>query len=124
MKVYNTQNIIPAGTRMNANLTSSTYQLTNMYGAAIQVAFSGTPTGTFKLQVSCDPPAQSPSEPIGTPTHWTDLVNSAYAVNASGDYLWNVYDCMYNYIRLVYVDTSGGTSTATITNATINAKGV
>lgn len=123
MRVYNLTNIIPTGTVMNTTLTSSPLQLLNMFGYAIQVEFSGTPTGTFKLQASCD--QSNPGVPNQTtPLDWTDIAGSSATVAASGDITWNATETMYNWVRLVYTDTSGGTSTATITDATFNGKGV
>lgn len=125
MKVYNTQNIIPAGTVMNHTITSTYYQLRDIYGFCIQVVYTGTPTGTFKLQASADPVPLAGKLSTEPPTHWTDIANSSYSVTAGGDYMWNVFDSMYNYVRIVYTDTSAGhSSTAVITSATINAKGV
>lgn len=122
MQVYNKQ--IESNVVMNTTITSAAMQLKNMYGYSIQVVFTGTPTGTFKLQASSDPlysgpPGANPAEP----TNWTDVTNSPYAVTAAGNYMWNVFDTMYNYVRLVYSDTSGGTSTAVLTSAIFNGKG-
>ena len=108
---------------MNTTITSDPQELFNIYGYAIQVFWSGTPTGTFKLQVSADPVAMgNPANP--KPTNWTDLIDSPYAVSAAGNYMWNVFDAMYNWVRLVYTDGSGGISTAAITLSTINIKGI
>ena len=121
MKVYNVTNIIPAGTVLNANLNSEQMPLYNIYGYSIQAVYTGTPTGTFKLQASSDPvyPA-SPS----VVTNWTDIADSSVAVTAAGDTTWNVYNVMYNFVRLVYVDGSAGASTAVLTISTFNAKGI
>jgi hypothetical protein len=59
-----------------------------------------------------------------TPTNWVDITNSPYAVSAAGNYMWNVFDTMYNWVRVVYTDSSGGTSTAVITQCNFNGKGV
>ena len=37
--------------------------------------------------------------------------------------MWNVRDVAYNYVRVVYIDASGGTSSATM-NVIFNGKGV
>jgi hypothetical protein len=128
MHNYNV-NIVPAGTVMNTNITSAPYNVQQIYGVAIQAVFTGTPTGTFKLQASADPatsynPAgagQAGMAGSNNPTNWSDIEDSSYTVSAAGNYVWNVFDIMYTYIRLVYTDTSGGTSTAVLT-ANINAK--
>jgi hypothetical protein len=97
-------------------------QLQFMYGYSIQVVFTGTPTGTFKLQASCDSCliADFPN----FPTNWQDITDSPFTVSSAGDYVWNVFDVMYNWVRVVYTDASGGTSTAVITSCTFNGKGV
>lgn len=125
MKVYNYPMVMPS-TRMNTTILGPAMQLYDMFGCSIQVTWTGVPTGTFKLQASSDPVPQGPaSAPLTNfqPTHWSDITDSPFSVTLAGDYMWNVYDVMYNWIRLVYTDTSGGTSTATITNATFNGKG-
>lgn len=123
MLVTNIPNIIPPSTVMNTTINSSPTPLLQTWGYAIQVVFTGTPTGTFKLQASCDPIPQARVE-VTAPTNWTDIANSSYAVTAAGDYMWNVFDIAYNYVRVVYTDTSSGTSTAIITVSTINVKGI
>jgi len=125
MKVTN-KVIVPAGTVMNTTINSQAIDMQQLWGCAIQAVFTATPTGTFKIQASSDPATSYNSgngqgaNPI---VNWTDVANSSYAVTASGNYMWNIFDVCYNWVRLVYTDTSGGTSTATLM-VQINAKGV
>src|SRR5271165_6644265 len=107
---------------MNTNIASAGIPLLEIIGYAIQAEFTGTPTGTFKLQASNDNCPKGPQPPV-QPTNWTDIANSPYTVSASGDYMWNVSWTQYNWVRLVYTDTSGGTSTAVL-NSVLNAKGL
>lgn len=129
MIVYNTPNIIPVNTVMNSTINSLAMQLENMFGFAIQIIFTGTPTGSFKLQSSCDPvPKQSGVVQANgvilyAPVNWTDIANSTFAVAAAGNVEWNFNGSFYNYVRVVYSDTSGGSSTAVITSAVFNGKG-
>ena len=130
MLIYNVQNIIPASTVMNTTLNSQALQLENMFGYAIQIVFTGTPTGTFKLQSSCDPVTKA-NQVFGanglvtyTPTNWTDIANSSFTVAAAGNVEWNVTDVGYNYVRVVYTDGSSGGSTAIVTVAQFNGKGM
>ena len=131
MLTYNFPNIIPAATVLNTTVNSAAMQLQEMASYMIQIVISGTPTGSFKLQGSCDPvPVQSGV--IGAngavtyaPAHWTDLGISK-TVSAAGSILLTDTTTSvipYNYVRVVYTDTSGGTSTATVTSAVVNAKG-
>jgi hypothetical protein len=119
MQVYN-KNIIN-GVVMNTTINSLPYDVQQIYGYAIQATFTGTPTGSFKLQASNDPATSYNNQSASQVVNWTDIVGTPYSVTAAGNYMWNVYDVMYNWVRLVYTDTSGGTSTAVL-NATINAK--
>lgn len=121
MRTYNFQNIIPVNTVMNATINSLPMNLANMIGYTIQIFFTGTPTGSFKLQASAD---EAPLIGSGfNPTNWTDVVATTFTISAAGNVEWNVYDIYYNFVRVVYTDTSGGTSTAIITVSTFNGKG-
>jgi hypothetical protein len=124
MKTYNYT--MSFGPTLNTNINGPAMELKNMYGCAIQVVWTGTPNGVFKLQASSDPLTNTttPSAPGSVPTHWTDIPASSYTVNAAGNYMWNVYDIMYNWVRVVYTDASGGSSTAVVTSAILNGKGV
>lgn len=123
MRTYNVA-LIPAGTVMNADLASSAAQLLDMSGYSIQVVFTGTPTGTFKLQASSDPYSKGTLSPAPAPSHWTDVASSSVAVSAAGNYMWNVTDVFYDYVRVIYTDGSSGASTAVITSCIFNGKGM
>ena len=109
---------------MNTNLTSSAFNLNQIYGYCIQAVWTGTPTGTFKLQASADPSDIQLRNANQQPVNWTDVANSSQAVTIAGSYMWNVTEIMYGWVRLVYTDTSSGASTAVLTVSTINTKGV
>lgn len=131
MLIYNSLNIIPAGTVMNTTINSQAMQLKDMVSYAIQVFFTGTPTGSFKLQGSNDRVTQA-DQVVGangvvtyTPVHWSDVVNSTFTVTAAGDCFWDFWAIPgYNFVRVVYTDGSSGDSTAIITSAVFNAKGI
>lgn len=109
---------------MNTTITSPAMQLKNMVGYTIQIVFTGTPTGSFKLQASADPYNQAaPTQPYPEPNNWTDVASSTFVVAAAGNVEWNTYYAMYNYVRFVYTDGSSGSSTATITSSVFNGKG-
>lgn len=123
MKIYN-KVITPALPTMNATINSTPMQLSNMIGFTIQAVWTGTPTGSFKLQASSDAVPNLAQTTAFVPTNWTDVATSAQAVSAAGNYMWNVTDVMYNYVRVVYTDTSSGTSTAIVTSLVFNGKGI
>lgn len=106
-------------------LTSTSTPLDQAVGCAIQVVWTGTPNGTFKLQASDDKPSRQTQTSSGGPdtiTNWTDITDSSYTIaGTAGDYMWNITDVMYRNIRLVYTNTSG---TGTLTVAQIVVKGV
>jgi len=91
----------------------------------IQVFFTGTPTGTFHLEASNDPAAQAVSRGMqyNLPTNWTTIANSTFTVSAAGNCQWDYSWPGFNFVRVVFTDASGGTSTGTITSCTFNAKG-
>lgn len=89
---------------MTGNITSTpVIPLNQSFGYSVQASWTGTPTGTLKLQCSNDN------------TNWTDITASIQALAGSaGNYEWNVVMPMYLYAQLVYVFTSStGTLTAT-----------
>jgi hypothetical protein len=96
---------------------------------------TGTPTGTIQIQASNDPetndtqvntnygPGQTPTNPPAVgPTNWVTIANSPFPVSSAGEEMWNVNYAGYNYVRVQYLDASGGTSTATMT-IIFNGKG-
>ena len=119
MRVNNIQNIIAASTRMNATINSAAVQLNQVFSFSIQVFFTGTPTGSFKLQASCD--ANSGNN---NPINWTDVANSSFSVSAAGNVQWDYSTPGFNWVRVVYSDGSSAASTAIITTATANIKGI
>lgn len=89
-------------------------------GYAIQAVWSGTPTGSFKLQSSVDP--QEPRAGI-TPSisNWEDIPSATgSASGAAGMKTWNIADAYYPWVRLVYTNAS---STGTLTSVRFNTKG-
>lgn len=126
---YNTPDIIPPGTVLNTTVNSLAMQLNDLVNFSIQIFFSGTPTGIFFLQESCDPVPknnlvlQSNGGVLYTPTHWTTIADSQFTVIAAGDVGWNFQNRGFTYVRAVYNDSSSGLSTATITSARFNGVG-
>lgn len=123
MSPYNVPNIIPVSTVMNATINSSPQQIWFGFAYSIQVVFTGTPTGIFKLQASADAAEKAVvSGNLPSTFNWTDVDNSSFTVAAAGNVMWNYMFPGYNWVRVVYTDNSGGTSTAIITSSTFNGK--
>ena len=103
---------------MNTSFNSAPMNLNQMEGYAIQCVWTGTPTGSLKLQCSVDPN-------IGNifPTNWIDLTGTTVSVTAAGSFMWNVTGAMYNWVRFNYTDLSSGVSTAIMTISNFNGKG-
>lgn len=129
MNTYTTQNIIPKGTVMNTTLHSLAMQLQDMIDYSIQIVFTGTPTGSFFLEASCDPVPPQTLTPgangaiVFVPVNWTTVANSTFVVAAAGNVQWNYRDAGYTFVRVSYTDSSSGASTAIITSAVYNGKG-
>lgn len=108
-----------SGTDMTVNVTSNPVNLISIYAYSVQVVWSSgsAPVGTFKLQASDDP-----VDAGGTPTNYTDVTSSSTPISGTpGSVLFDVTECSYRWVRLVYTATSGS---ATITSAVMNLKGV
>jgi hypothetical protein len=128
MRTFNKQ--ISTAVPMNANSNSPYVQLKNIFMYSLAALVTGIPTGTIKLQASNDPETNdtqtnitSGVAPAVGPTNWVDIADSAFALSAAGETMWNVRDVAYNYVRVVYIDSSGGASTATMA-IVFNGKGV
>jgi hypothetical protein len=128
LKPNNILNIIPASTVMSTTLNSVACQVYGSFAFSIQIFFTGTPTGSFKLQMS-DYPAYTgvPNSGgsglnVSPTTQWTDIANSTFTVTAAGNVAWDYSWAGFNWVRVVYSDTSGGSSTAIITSSTFNSK--
>lgn len=120
MRVFNKQ--ITTATPLNVNNSSDAVPLKSIYMYNIVAIITGTPTGNIKLQASNDPETND-SIPLPAPTNWVDIGDSGFALTSAGNTMWNVREIGYNYVRVVYTDISGGTSTATMT-VIFNGKGV
>lgn len=135
MRTFNKQ--VSTAQAMNVNSSSPYTQLRNIYTYCMAALITGSATGTIKLQASNDPETndtqtnqatvlgQPPTNPPSkAPTHWADITGSSFVVTGTDtEIMWNVDAVGYNYVRVVYTDTSGGTSTATM-NIVFNGKGV
>lgn len=109
---------------LSTNQVSEPVWLGHIANYSIQIFFSGTPGGNFKLQMSNDfGNVQAPVEADRDfkIDNWTDIADSALTVSAAGDVAWNYRDAGYRWVRVVWTQTSGS---GTITSVRFNVKGI
>jgi len=82
-------------TAMTADRTCGTIPLEHLYAVSLQVAFTGSPTGTLSLQVSDDD------------LTWVVVDGSDQAITEAGTHVWDVTQISTKYIRAIYTFTSG-----------------
>jgi hypothetical protein len=108
-------------TDMTSNITSEAIWLGHIANYAIQIVFTGSPNGSFKLQASCDEPKKG-DESNTEVVNWTDIANSTQDITAAGDHLYSVENAGYTFARIVWTNDSSGVSE--ITSARFMVKGV
>lgn len=94
----------------STTIVSDPIRVDQIYGYAIQAVYTGAPIGTLSLQASCDSTGRQTQVSSGGPdsvTNWNTITNSPQAISGAGAFTWNVNGSFYNYVRLVYVNTSG-----------------
>lgn len=122
MRIKNDELTLSSTDMTAATITSDPIWLGHIANFAIQLVFTGTPNGTFKLQASNDEGARDTYIESPSISNWTDVDGSSQVISAAGDHMWNVQNCGYRWIRIVWTDSSTGA--ATITSARMNVKGV
>lgn len=122
MGINNNAKLFLPGTILNQNLFGTFISLQTAFNFSIQIFFSGTPNGLFFLQGSDDPFLIPTSSATTVPIHWSNVANSVLSVAAPGDVLWNYRMAGFDFVRPVFTDLSGGTSTAQITFSSFNGK--
>lgn len=101
-------------TDMSTTINGPAMGLEQSLHFSFMVKWTGTPTGTFKLQASNDIDA--------TVTDWEDIPGSSVAVaGAAGQQVWNYTNAPFRFVRLVYTATSGS---GTLSKALFSAKGI
>ena len=96
---------------MTSNITSTALDMSQVDSVVFFASWTGTPTGTLKLQVSI----------TTNDADFVDLADSSISLTGvTGKFMWNVVDTNFDQIRLVY---TFGSSTGTL-NVRVNAKGI
>lgn len=110
MRFINLQPIVAAD--ITTDPVGAPMDASYLFYTSVQGIITGSsPVGTIKLQVSNDHIMASNLAADTTPTHWSDL--ATVAVNATGNFLIPKTDLCYQWIRVIYVKTSG-TGTVTV----------
>lgn len=115
---------VAGSANLSTTFTTDAINLFSIYAFSIQVNWSSgaAPSGTFNLQGSNDPGDAGSGQAVTKPTNFTNITNSSQAISGTpGSILFDVTECSYRWVRLVYTATSGS---ANVTNAQMNAKGV
>jgi hypothetical protein len=110
---------------MSGSIISQPIWLGHIANYSIQLVFSGTPAGAFKLQCSNDegdPNADKHVPPRDYKvTNYTDILGSEQTVTEAGDLTYDTANIGYRWVRLVWTPTSGS---GTLDGARFNVKGV
>lgn len=112
-----------ASQSMGASFNSTGINLISIYAYSIQVVWNtgSTPIGVFKLQGSNDAGDNGSGQGVSQPSNWTDITDSPQSISGGpGSLLFDITECGYRWVRLVYTRTSGSAAAS----ATINTKGV
>lgn len=118
--LLNPVHIITAGD-MSGSITSSAVEVKLQDNVGVQLHWTGTPTGTFAIQVSMDHREDIEGN-IVVAGHWVSLIlnPTVSAAGSADDAYVDLNQLSAMYIRIVYT-ASGGSGTL---DAFINAKGV
>lgn len=80
---------------MSVTITSGALSVSNYNLASLQAVFTGSPNGTFKLQVSNDKVV------------WTDYTGSSNTISAAGNLVYGLYRIPYPLVRIIYTPAFG-----------------
>lgn len=97
-----------SGQSMASSFNGDAVKLKAHKNYSLQIVWTGSAFGKFKLQCSND-------ADVNNVSNWSDVKDSVVNISASGDIMYNVENCNYLMFRLVYTATSGtGTASAKI----------
>lgn len=114
MRIANTD-LLPASTTMTADVTTKALRADHEDYASIHLVWTGTPAGTFTLQVSND----ATDDPTAI-TNWTTVTGSSQAAGGAAGDLFYDYCGGARWVRAKFTFSA---STGTLTVARGNTKG-
>jgi hypothetical protein len=122
MKIHN-NNLKLNGTDMTSNIISDPIYVGNIINYSIQLVYTGSPNGSFSIQVSNDIVDSIKDVKASDIVNWTTLSSTSTNITSSGDMIYEIPDITYQWIRLVWTDSSSG-DPSTLTNAVYFTKGI
>jgi hypothetical protein len=90
---------------VTATINSAPINTENIFNGSFHAIVNGSLTGIVKVQASNDS-SLVPTNPI----NWSDIPSASIAVTNTGTYLIPKIDICYEFIRVVFVYTSGSGS--------------
>lgn len=97
-----------------ATYTSAAFGLEHMDGYSIQIVWTGTPTGDFKLQASNNAFMDNTGLQENPSATWEDISGTTVAAGgAVGNHMYNASAAYYKAVRYVYTRSSS-TGAATV----------
>lgn len=125
MRIANENLLLESGpVSLGANWTSRPIWLGHICNFSIQLVFTGSPQGTFTLQMSNDAghiDAQSKAVQSSGVVNWTTIAGSSQSILAAGDHSYQFENAGFQWVRVVWTFSSG---TGNLTSARANVKGV
>ena len=106
---------------MSGNLISAVVEIKNQDNIGVQLHWTGTPTGSFSVQISSDH-EQDINGNVQVPGNWVSLpLNPAISASGSGDDAYvDLNQLSAQYMRVTYTAVSG----SGVLDGIIVAKGV
>lgn len=99
---------IISGESIAVSVASDHVSVIKFIGYSVMASFTGTPTGTLKIQLSNDEMGVSAADSV-----WVDLTASSTAITDTTPVMINVQNGFYTKIRVVYT-VSAGSGTLTV----------
>ena len=108
---------------MSTNFNTDPVLLDHIANYSLQIVFTGSPVGRFKLQASNDSGRNrfTQEKDFSSIINWSDITGTSSGVTTAGNLGWQVENTGYKWFRLVYTRTSG---TGSLDSAIFFIKGI
>lgn len=105
-------NALLSAVAASANQASVAQWAWDIIRASFQLTATGTAAGAIQVQASNDKAVGLPPNQF-QPTNWSN-VGAPVTVAGAGAYITPVVECSYEYLRIIYTDSSSGSATGTL----------